>query len=84
MSCASAGDCTAVGTYPDSSGHEQGLLLTETSGTWAAGVEAPLPANNTRSSDSYFGVSSVSCASAGDCTTVGRYKDARATLRGCF
>ena len=28
VSCASAGNCTAVGTYDDSSRHEQGLLLT--------------------------------------------------------
>ena len=32
VSCASVGNCTAVGTYEDSSRHEQGLLLTETSG----------------------------------------------------
>jgi hypothetical protein len=29
VSCASAGNCTAVGDYGDSSGHGQGLLLTE-------------------------------------------------------
>ena len=45
MSCASAGNCTAVGFYVDSSGHGQGLLLTETSGTWATGVEPSLPVN---------------------------------------
>ena len=34
VSCASVGDCTAVGDYFDASGF-QGLLLTETAGAWA-------------------------------------------------
>ena len=44
VSCASAGNCTAIGSYIDSSGHTQGLGLTETSGTWARGVELIHPA----------------------------------------
>ena len=43
VSCASAGTCTAVGRYTDSSGNLQGLLLTWTAGTWRA-AKAPLPA----------------------------------------
>ena len=83
VSCASAGNCAAVGSYPDTSAHQQGLLLTETAGTWATAVEAPLPANNnTRSSDSYFVISSVSCGSAGNCTAVGRYKDSSGQVQG--
>jgi uncharacterized repeat protein (TIGR01451 family) len=31
VSCASAGTCTAVGSYTDRSGHAQGLLLTQVS-----------------------------------------------------
>ena len=45
ISCASAGNCSAVGDYKDSSNHQQGLLMSETSGTWAAAVEAVLPAD---------------------------------------
>ena len=58
VSCASAGNCTAVGYYEDSSGHQQGLLLSETSGTWATGVEASLPANagTNPNATSYLGV----------------------------
>jgi hypothetical protein len=44
VSCASAGNCSAVGTYLDGSGLQQGLLLTESSGTWQQGLEAGLPA----------------------------------------
>ena len=80
VSCASAGNCTAVGGYTDSSGHRQGLLLTETSGTWATGVEASLPANANTSSN--VGLNSVSCASAGNCTAVGGYKDSSGHSQG--
>src|SRR2546425_6642384 len=34
VSCAAAGNCSAIGGYTDSSNHRQGVLLTETAGTW--------------------------------------------------
>jgi len=77
VSCASAGNCTAVGSYVDGSGNHQGLLLNETAGTWATGVEASLP------SDALGGtVYAVSCASAGNCTAVGSYVDGSGNHQG--
>ena len=72
VSCASAGNCTAVGYYTafDQVIERQGLLLTEVNGTWARGVRAPLPP------DAYGGnveLNSVSCQAAGNCTAVGSY-----------
>jgi hypothetical protein len=73
VSCSSAGNCAAAGQYTDSSSHTQGLLLTESSGTWATGVEAPLPANAAANPD--VGLNSLSCAAAGSCAAVGGYDD---------
>ena len=70
VSCGSAGNCAAVGTYLDSSSGVPGLLLTESSGAWGAGVEASLPAN---ASGPVVNLYSVSCASPGNCTAVGNY-----------
>jgi hypothetical protein len=83
VSCAAAGNCTAVGRYTDSSGQSQGLLLTQTAGTWATGIEAPLPAN-AGPSPAYTptALTSVSCASAGDCTAVGYYTDSAGHSQG--
>ena len=78
VSCASAGNCTAVGTY-DSGG--LGLLVSETNGTWAAGVEAVLP-SNARSSYQYVDLVSVSCPSAGNCSAVGTYSENSPSYRG--
>jgi uncharacterized repeat protein (TIGR01451 family) len=80
VSCASAGNCTAVGDYVDSSGSFQGLLLTRASGTWTA-TEAPLPAH-APASPGFVALVSVSCASAGNCTAVGEYSDRSGRTEG--
>ena len=73
VSCASAGNCTAIGSYIDSSGHTQGLGLTETSGTWARGVELIHPAFVNVSADPRISLNGISCAASGDCSVVGTY-----------
>src|SRR5256884_3269316 len=78
-SCASAGNCGAVGGYNDGAGNVHGLLLTETAGTWAAGLEASLPANAGSNPDISL---SVSCASAGNCSVVGSYADTSGHYQG--
>jgi hypothetical protein len=77
VSCASAGNCTVVGTYdagPDTSttgGDQEGLLLSQTNGTWATGTEAGLPAD--ADADPLVSLTSVSCASVANCSAVGDY-----------
>jgi hypothetical protein len=66
----------------DNSGNTQGLLITETGGTWAAGVEAALPANAAASNGREAEISSVSCASPGNCSAVGTYSDSSGTTQG--
>ena len=79
VSCKSPGNCTAVGDYNDSSGNTQGLLLTESSGTWAPGVKATVPA---AAANPEVFVISVSCVSAGNCTAVGVYNDSSGKRQG--
>jgi hypothetical protein len=79
VSCASAGNCAVVGEYNDTSGNEQGLLLTESSGTWVA-AKAKLPTG--AAADPWTGFTSVSCASAGNCTAVGYCEDTSGHYQG--
>ena len=79
VSCASAGNCAAAGSYIDASAHHQGLLVSEVAGTWSTGVQAALPAAAT---DPLVSLSSVSCPSAGNCTAVGSYADASHDQQG--
>jgi hypothetical protein len=80
VSCASAGNCTAVGAYSDSSLNTQGLLLNQSSGAWGTAVEASLPANANASPGVSLGP--VSCASAGNCSAVGTYGDSSLGTQG--
>ncbi len=83
VSCPSAGNCTAVGSYVDGTangGSIQGMLLAESNGSWAPATEAPLPGDayatgggSGTPAQSDLTLASVSCASAGNCTAVGSY-----------
>ncbi len=69
VSCTSAGNCTAGGSYHDSSGHRQAFVVSQDDGTWGAAREVAAALN--QGDDA--GVNAVSCASAGDCTAGGSY-----------
>jgi len=64
--------CVAAGSYTDSSGKSQGLLLTRHGSSWIA-VKAPLPAGAVTGSSVSF--SGLACASATVCVVVGYYLD---------
>src|SRR5205807_10371313 len=80
VSCAAPGNSSALGRYDDSLGHARGLLLPETAGTWAPGIESGLPAN--AASVPNVGLHSVSCAAPGSYSAVGSYPDNAATTQG--
>ena len=82
VSCASPGNCSAVGDYVDRSKVGHGLLLTETSGRWAAGVKAQLPANADPASSLGLSIHSVSCSSPGNCSAAGYYTDDSGNIQG--
>jgi hypothetical protein len=74
VSCASAGNCTAGGYYTDSSFAGQGFVVSELNGVWgpAAGVPG-LEALNDGTDQPEALVSSVSCATPGNCLAGGAY-----------
>jgi hypothetical protein len=80
VSCPSVGNCAAAGGYRDDTGHFQGILLTQTGGSWQPGVEMTLPAN--AAAQPRVVVTSVSCAAAGECSAVGTYVDAAGDRQG--
>ena len=72
VSCPSAGNCVAVGWYFDGTERSQGLLLTETGGTWATGVEASVPTYPDITNPDVT-LTAVSCPSVGNCSAVGTF-----------
>jgi len=71
VSCASAGNCSAGGYYTDSRGYEQLMVVNEVNGTWHDAIE--IPGTAALNLGDNVGVSSVSCASAGNCSAGGWY-----------
>jgi hypothetical protein len=73
VSCASAGNCSVVGSYEPHSGQAEDFTVAETSGTWADAQGIPGLATLNKGNAAYAG--SVSCASAGNCGAAGYYTD---------
>jgi hypothetical protein len=73
VSCASAGDCGAGGSYSRGFGNYQAFVVSETNGTWHEAIEVPGTAARNGGEDA--AVDSVSCASAGSCSAGGSYED---------
>lgn len=76
ISCASAGNCAAGGSYLDASGHYQAFVVTEKNGKWARGILAPGSGNLNKGGEA--AAVSVSCGKAGDCAAGGNYRDGSA------
>ncbi|HEX9520759.1 MAG TPA: hypothetical protein VF940_31845 [Streptosporangiaceae bacterium] len=73
VSCASAGNCAAAGAYIDGSGHVQAFVVSETNGTW--GNARQVAGSGALNAGGRAVVTSVSCASAGNCGAGGLYTD---------
>jgi hypothetical protein len=72
VSCAAAGDCSAGGFYRDRAGHVQAFVVTQANGIWGTAEEVPGTAR-LNSGGQTAGVSSVSCATPGNCSAGGWY-----------
>lgn len=71
VSCGSAGNCGAGGFYTDSRGFEQMMVVNEVNGAWRNAIE--VPGSATLNKGDVAQISSVSCASAGNCGAGGDY-----------
>ncbi len=75
ITCASAGNCTVVGTYTTDSTvfATDGFLASEVKGVWHQAVELALPRG--ANANPFVSLSQVACWSGGNCTAVGSYLD---------
>jgi hypothetical protein len=74
VSCWSAGNCGAAGSYTDASGDSQGFVAIERNGRW--GRAEQVPGLSARSAVESGQVDSLSCAPGGGCAAGGDYTDA--------
>jgi hypothetical protein len=70
LTCLTVSSCTVTGSYTDTSGNEQGLLLTGSGNSWAA-TQMPLPTN--AAANPRVNSWSVACLPASSCAVIGSY-----------
>jgi hypothetical protein len=80
VACASAGNCSAVGSYIDNNGATHGLLVNEQASHWLAGTSMLLPGNASTFPDAFL--SSVTCTSVGSCSAIGNYDNSSGDVEG--
>jgi hypothetical protein len=73
VSCASAGNCVAVGDYYDGSA-TQAMVVSESGGDWGQATEITQPGDASMSSPSGH-LTGVSCTSQGSCVAAGFYRN---------
>ena len=89
VSCPSAGNCSAAGTFYDASDDQQLFVLNQTGGKWGNAEEIPGLASLNHGSavlgscdeTGDCSTGSLSCATAGNCLVGGAYTDASETDR---
>jgi hypothetical protein len=74
LSCPSAGNCVAGGSYAAGS-NQAGLLLNEVAGVWRAPTVATPPSDASAGSAGGVSIYGVSCGAVGNCSAVGTYVD---------
>lgn len=72
VSCASVGNCTAVGYYWSADGSDQPFTISSSAGSWGTPLTVVFP-TGTVTAPATAHARKVSCPSAGNCTAVGFY-----------
>jgi hypothetical protein len=73
VSCATPGNCTAVGYFRNSSGDQEAFTMTSTDGEWETAQPAVFE-DDIQNELTWAWFDSVSCASPGNCTAVGGFE----------
>jgi hypothetical protein len=71
ISCGSSGNCAAGGDISDGAGHYQAFVVNQVNGSWGNAQEVPGIATIVAGSPFGARVTSISCASAGNCAAGG-------------
>ena len=80
VSCASAGNCAAGGSYAGRHGHPHAFVVSQRHGRWGMAIQEPRPGALKVGRNVVLG--SVSCGSAGGCAAAGFYYDNHGLLQG--
>jgi hypothetical protein len=81
VSCTSAGNCAAGGSYKNKAGRAEGFVINERNGTWAKAIKVPGLASLAPVTEPTR-VNAVACTSAANCAAAGGYQDRHGHSQG--
>lgn len=85
VACVSAANCTALGTYTNVSGQNEGFTVTESKGTWQGALAMTMPTGAATNPHTFFyGYGGLACASIGNCSAGGQYLVGATQYEGFF
>ncbi len=85
VACVSAENCTAIGTYTDVNGRNEGFTVTELRGTWQQALAMTMPTGAAVNPHTFFyGYGGLACPSIGNCSAGGQYLVGTAQYEGFF
>ncbi|MGD0937533.1 MAG: hypothetical protein ABR922_23560, partial [Streptosporangiaceae bacterium] len=79
VACPSAATCTAAGSYTNTAGNGQVLLLTQHQGSWTVAT-APVPSRAATNPETF--ITGMACPSATACTASGGFTDSSGNSQG--
>lgn len=83
IACDAPTSCSAVGTYTNASGQIEALATSGTNGNWTRALALAMPTGAAANPHAFFyGFTGVSCASIGNCSAGGQYRDASGNYQG--
>jgi hypothetical protein len=85
VACVSATNCTALGTYTNVTGQNEGFTVTELKGTWQRALAMSMPTDAATNPHTFFyGYGGLACASIGNCSAGGQYLVGATQYEGFF
>lgn len=85
VACVSTTNCTALGTYTDVNGHDEGFTITESNGSWQRALAMTMPSGAAANPHTFFyGYGGLACASVGNCSAGGQFLVGTSQYEGFF
>jgi hypothetical protein len=85
VACATATNCTAIGTYANVEGQDEGFTVTESQGSWLRALAMTMPSGAALNPHVFFyGYGGLACASVGNCSAGGQYLVGTTKYEGFF
>ena len=85
VACVSPVNCTALGTYTNVAGHDEGFTITESNATWQDALAMVMPSDAATNPHTFFyGYGGLACASIGNCSAGGQYLVGTTQYEGFF